>query len=44
VLLAVWSGNALLILWRHRRDLRHPPAWRGRSQTHRSNEPKGDGP
>jgi glycerol-3-phosphate acyltransferase PlsY len=28
VLLIIWTGNALLLLWRHRDDLRQPPAWR----------------
>ncbi len=27
-LLAVWVGNVLLVLWRHREDLRQPPVWR----------------
>lgn len=28
VLLVIWGGNALLMLWRHRDDLSHPPTWR----------------
>ena len=29
LLLAVWAGNALLLLWTHRQDLRRRPALRG---------------
>ena len=28
VLLAVWAGNALLLVWRHRLDLASPPVLR----------------
>lgn len=28
VLLVTWAANSLLVLWRHRQDLRHPPQWR----------------
>jgi len=29
VLLTIWAANTVILLLRHRQDLRHPPEWRG---------------
>jgi acyl-phosphate glycerol 3-phosphate acyltransferase len=37
-LLAVWLGNVVLVLWRHREELTQPPVWRFRPASKKSDD------